>query len=131
MFSIIEVTIGQQLSKEFVYKFQVVVNIKNVVVFILQMRSDKRLLLTQCLLYEVVIIVSFRRFMKKKVSRKYVDWLQIMFDLNRYELNSYCRDLFNRKKSGKHLSLRRCAYYTLKHYYSTTTIGELCEKLGV
>ena len=75
--------------------------------------------------------------MKKSFRGKY-DWLEVLVSLHNHELKSlfYCywykyghgKSL---RKSEKKLSYNRCAYYALKTYYSTTTIADLVEKLGL
>lgn len=67
----------------------------------------------------------------KKVRRKYVDWLKVLDDQKIPELYEYFYRLATTLHAGKHISLRRCAYCTLKHHYSTTTVDELVRKLGL
>lgn len=70
-----------------------------------------------------------------KVKRKCVYWFDVLVKLNNPEMNNYFHELtlrfYNRKRCASHLSYNRIAYYTLKHYYSTTTVDELCQKLGI
>lgn len=63
--------------------------------------------------------------------RRRVDWYQIMCDLDNQEVYQLFFPLFCKLRKGKSMSKNRCAYNALKNYYSTTTIAELCEKLGV
>lgn len=69
-----------------------------------------------------------------KVKRKRVDWFSVLVFLNNPDMNDYFHELtlrfYDRKRCAPHLSYNRIAYYTLKHYYSTTTVDELCQKLG-
>ena len=76
-------------------------------------------------------ITTMSKNLKDKVRRKHVDWLGELYRLNKVELYD---DFFKRWRKlyrGKSLSERRCAYYTLKNYYHTTTIDDLIDKLGV
>ena len=66
-----------------------------------------------------------------KSSRKRVDWLVVLAQVLDEEKRNYFNDLFSRDYDGKRMSINRCAYNTLKHFYSTTTIDELCEKVGI
>lgn len=70
-----------------------------------------------------------------KVKRKRIDWFSVLLNLKNSEMYSYFHELthrfYDRKRCAPHLSYNRIAYYTLKHYYSTTTVDELCHKLGI
>ena len=61
--------------------------------------------------------------------RKRVNWVNILHKLDKKELTDYFFILISKKHKGKSISSNRAAYSTLKHFYSTTTIAELCEKL--
>ena len=63
--------------------------------------------------------------------RRRVKWTKILFDLENEELNREFFSLYSKLRRGKCMSANRCAYYVLKNYYSTTTIAQLCEKLGI
>ena len=63
--------------------------------------------------------------------RKRVNWYKELIKLDDPDLFSQFFDLFKKLRHGKSMSINRCAYYVLKSYYSTTTIGQLCEKLGI
>lgn len=67
--------------------------------------------------------------MKDKVRRKHVNWFKIMVDLKNPDIEHQFIILQSRLIRGKCLSLKRCAYYALKKYYSTTTIDELLSKI--
>lgn len=69
--------------------------------------------------------------MKNKVRRKRVNWYKIMLDLGNSEIEHEYILYTGRLYCGKHLSYKRCAYYALKKYYSTTTIDQLLKKVGV
>lgn len=70
-----------------------------------------------------------------KVKRKRINWICVLKKVGTQEMFSYFVGLQCRFKKHKHcssaLSPNRCAYATLKHFYSTTTIGELLEKVGL
>ena len=63
--------------------------------------------------------------------RRHVDWFQILNEINNPVMMDRFFVLFRKLRKGKSMSERRCAYNVLKDYYSTTTIDELCEKLGI
>lgn len=64
--------------------------------------------------------------------RKRISWLDALVKVVDDEKKKYFFELFYKnQKNGKRMSANRCAYYTLKHFCSTTTIDELCEKLGL
>lgn len=73
--------------------------------------------------------------MIKKVKRRYVNWWKILNELDNSEYFSYFGKLVSSChpgiKRGRHISMNRAAYNTLKHFYSTTTVDELCRKLGI
>lgn len=73
--------------------------------------------------------------MSKKVKRVHVNWWKVLNGLDNPEIFSYFGKLVCKLKPhikrGHHMSMNRCAYYALKHYYSTTTVDELCRKLGI
>ena len=69
--------------------------------------------------------------MSQKVKRKRIDWFAVLNSLDRQEYNSYFFNLLKKLRRGKYMSVNRCAYCTLKHFYSTTTITELAKKVGV
>ena len=63
--------------------------------------------------------------------RRRVDWLFVLNKNGTDEMFLYFFYLLSKLHGGKHISSNRAAYSTLKHYYSTTTISELCRKLGI
>lgn len=63
--------------------------------------------------------------------RRRVDWLNVLMNLDSDYLLAEFQRRFRILRRGKYMSSNRCAYYVLKDYYSTTTIEELCSKLGV
>lgn len=70
----------------------------------------------------------------KKVKRKRIDWLVVLSKQHNQEMKDYFNKLFwnaSDSRHGKRLSINRLAYYTLKHFYSTTTINQLLEKTSV
>lgn len=64
-------------------------------------------------------------------KRRRVNWVNILHQLDSKEITDYFFRLISKKHCGKSISSNRAAYSTLKHFYSTTTIAELCGKLGV
>lgn len=66
-----------------------------------------------------------------KVKRRKVNWLKVLFDLQDQSMTDYCHVLFKKLRHGKSMSLNRCAYNTIRHFYSTTTIDETVRKLGL
>lgn len=74
-------------------------------------------------------IRTMSKMFKDKVGRKHVDWLAELHRLNKVELYDDFFKRWRRLYRGKSLSQRRCAYYTLKNYYHTTTIAELYDKI--
>ena len=69
------------------------------------------------------------KIMKDKVRRKRIRWFDELKKLNNADLE---HDFIMRLSviyKGTALSVNRCAYYTLKNYYHTTTIDELVGKL--
>ena len=66
-----------------------------------------------------------------KVRRVRVNWVKVLNSLDQKELNDYFFHKLSILHRGKFLSSNRVAYSTLKHFYSTTTIAELREKLGL
>lgn len=66
-----------------------------------------------------------------KVKRKRVDWWKIVITSNDPDLIDHYFKLQSSLYCGRPLSKRRCAYNALRSYYSTTTIAELMEKLGL
>ena len=66
-----------------------------------------------------------------KVKRKRVNWVKVLHSLNDPMLFDYFFAIQGRLHRGRFISANRCAYSTLKHHYSTTTINELVEKLGL
>ena len=70
------------------------------------------------------------KMMQDKVRRKRVNWLHELINLGNSELEREFILRLSKLRRGKSMSARRCAYYTLKKYYSTTTIAELLEKLN-
>lgn len=67
--------------------------------------------------------------MKDKVRRKRVNWLHELINLGNPELERQFILRLGKLRRGKTMSARRCAFYTLKKYYSTTTIDDLWSKL--
>lgn len=67
----------------------------------------------------------------KKVKRKRVNWVNLLHKVGTEEMINYFFCHLKRLHRGKFISSNRAAYNTLKHYYSTTTIGELLEKTSV
>ena len=63
--------------------------------------------------------------------RRRVDWLSVLNKNGTEEMWIYFVRLLSRLHKGKHISSNRAAYSTLKHYYSTTTIAELCSALNL
>ena len=63
--------------------------------------------------------------------RKRVNWFNLLQELDNPELLDHFFVLARKLRHGKYMSGNRCAYNVLKNYYSTTTIDELCEKLGI
>ena len=68
-----------------------------------------------------------------KVRKKRVNWFLILQkvwdeDMKNHYFKLLTKHRPNRRRSD-HLSQNRCAYNTLKHYYSTTTTKELLEKI--
>ena len=66
-----------------------------------------------------------------KVKRKRVNWWRVVMESNDKELIEYFFKLQKRLYHGRSLGKQRCAYNALRSYYSTTTIAELVEKLGL
>ena len=64
-------------------------------------------------------------------KRKRVNWVKVLHQLDQKECFDYFFLLISKKHRGKSISSNRAAYSTLKHFYSTTTIAELCEKLDI
>lgn len=68
----------------------------------------------------------------KKVRRKKINWFNELNKLDNPEYFKYFFKLLHRWRPTRRstsLSFNRCAYNTLKHFYSTTTIDELKRKL--
>lgn len=63
--------------------------------------------------------------------RKRIDWFKTLMEMNDSNLNQKFFYLFSKLRKGKSMSSNRCAYYVLKNYYSTTTIDQLVEKVGL
>lgn len=68
---------------------------------------------------------------RKKVKRRRINWWKVLQEQDDPELCRLYVRLQKRLYRGRPLSFKRCSYYALKSYYSTTTIDELCEKLGL
>lgn len=67
----------------------------------------------------------------KKVKRVRNNWVKILGELDDPEMNKYFFHKLSILHRGKFISSNRAAYSTLKHFYSTTTIAELLEKISV
>lgn len=63
--------------------------------------------------------------------RKRVDWLKVLHKLDNPDIDKLFFHHLGILRYGKHFSSKRCAYYALKEYYSTTTIDQLLEKIGL
>lgn len=63
--------------------------------------------------------------------RKRINWFYYLFKFGTEQEKSYFRDLLNKYREGKKPSFNRLAYAALRSCHSTTTIDELCEKLGI
>ena len=63
--------------------------------------------------------------------RKRVDWFDLLQKVGTSDMMEQFFSISRKLRKGKSMSKNRCAYNVLKSYYSTTTIDELCEKLGV
>lgn len=63
--------------------------------------------------------------------RKRINWLDVLNKINDPELMNYFFRIFQKTRRGKSMSARRCAYYALKHWYSTTTIDQLVKVLAL
>lgn len=77
---------------------------------------------------------GFRCFMKDKllkVKRKRVDWVHVLNDLDNEAMLSHFYMLVSSLHHGRSISMNRCAYNTIRHFYSTTTIEDTLEKLGL
>ena len=73
-------------------------------------------------------ITTMSKSFMDKVKRKRINWVRVLLlhQDPQLERQFICRlSVLHR---GKSFSTRRCAYYTLKNYYHTTTIDELKEK---
>lgn len=68
---------------------------------------------------------------KKKVKRIRVNWLKVLSQLDNRVYEEYYFSLLRKLHRGRNISSNRCAYATLKHFYSTTTINELVRKIGL
>lgn len=66
-----------------------------------------------------------------KVKRRKINWIKVLTDLNNDTMYKHCMDLFSKLRKGKSMSLNRCAYYTLRHFYSTNSIEDTVRKLGL
>lgn len=64
-------------------------------------------------------------------KRNRVNWFYVLSKLDDPEMFSYFFRLVRKIRKGKTMSANRAAYNTLKHFYSTTTIAELCYKVGL
>lgn len=64
-----------------------------------------------------------------KVRRSRNNWVNVLYQVGNEEMFRYFFDLQRRLHRGKMISPNRAAYNTLKHYYSTTTIGNLVLKI--
>lgn len=71
------------------------------------------------------------KVMKDKVRRKRVNWHRELLKLKDADLEHEFCVLSGKLHHGHSFSAKRCAYYVLKKHYTTTTIAELCEKLGI
>lgn len=63
--------------------------------------------------------------------RKRINWYRELIKLDDPVLFDKFFKLFKKLRHGKSMSINRCSYYVLKDYYSTTTIDQLCRKLGI
>ena len=63
--------------------------------------------------------------------RRRVKWVNVLAKLDNSDMYDYFFSLISKLRKGKTMSCNRAAYYTLKHFYSTTTIDALCGKLGI
>lgn len=66
-----------------------------------------------------------------KVKRRSINWWKVLQSQEDPQLFKHFVKLQGRLYRGRPLSFKRCAYYALKSYYSTTTTAELAEKLGL
>lgn len=64
-----------------------------------------------------------------KVRRGHVNWIYFLNKVGNEEMFRYFFRLIQKLRKGKSMSSNRAAYNTLKHFYSTTTIAELYEKV--
>lgn len=70
----------------------------------------------------------------KKVRRRKINWFNVLNKIDNPDYFKYFFKLLHRWRPTRRstsLSFNRCAYNTLKHFYSTTTAVELVEKLGL
>ena len=58
-------------------------------------------------------------------------WYRYLMDHGTLIQIDYFFHLLKKLRKGKTMSQNRCAYYTLRHFHSTTTIAELVDKLGI
>ena len=63
--------------------------------------------------------------------RKRINWFNLLQIYGTPELMDQFFSLSRKLRKGKYMSGNRCAYNVLKSYYSTTTIDELLEKMGL
>ena len=63
--------------------------------------------------------------------RRRVDWVFVLNKHGNESMWKYFVVLLSKLHKGKHISSNRAAYSTLKHFYSTTTIAELCSALNL
>lgn len=73
-------------------------------------------------------------FMKDKlvkVNRRRVNWTKVLDDLHDEAMLSYFYRLATTIRHGRSISLNRCAYNTIRRFYSTTAIDDTLEKLGL
>lgn len=66
-----------------------------------------------------------------KVKRKRVNWIKVLTDLNDEAMLSYYFKISSKLHKGRSVSFNRAAYSTIRHFYSTTTIDQTMEKLGL